>query len=234
MKTPVIMLAATFLALPLHSQIFLDNFEVGEFTQAGSGNVYTEGSHQDIFRGERRFSLYNGITSSASVADGSFNITKNDSSGFRLTYGSANELIYFPLNRYWMSIDVSSMTGPITIRVVAYTGEPELIWPDPYDPEYYGHPPEVTGHVFWYSSEMTATISEPGTAVFRTLDLVGDAHPGDISVIDVEFATGAAEFGTFQISAMTLTPIPEPHHYGMMFGIGLLGLAAYRRRSHAP
>ena len=39
--------------------------------------------------------------------------------------------------------------------------------------------------------------------------------------------------GFTQLGPAGVTPVPEPHEYAMMFGLGLFGFAIYRRRALA-
>lgn len=56
------------------------------------------------------------------------------------------------------------------------------------------------------------------------------ANPDLGSWIDID-STGTLQNLTIQNAVATASPVPEPHEYALAAGLGLVGFAAYRRRS---
>ena len=219
MKTKSMLLAA-LCAISTSAQVFVDDFETGDFSANGSG----QGTFEDesILGGERWWRLYNGDESSVIQQNGEVTVTKADNSAFLLRYGpftgpdDANHL-HLSLTDYRLTIELTEISGgPVTVYLDTFSYGSE----DNYNPSWRG---------------ASITVSEPGLIEFERWDFGTGTGEGsdltDVAGIEINLASGPGSLGVFTYSEITLTPIPEPSTYAAIFGLGLAGFAVWRRKA---
>jgi hypothetical protein len=221
-KLGILVMAAV--AASLSAQVFnVDTFDVGNTTFTPTFNPSFESQQLDsseVLSGERRTRFYNGPTSTASISDGQLNYNRSDNSSLILAYGSYGE----PTEDRHLHLDLS---GGLMVRVVVS----EMSTPFSVDFGLYDFDQQGFNTVHQWGGG-TIRFTEPGERVLL-LDQLDWNVPNDLTDIAGVHLTMVRDpglTGAFAFESITVSPIPEPSTYAAIFGVGLIGFAAYRRQ----
>jgi hypothetical protein len=211
--------------VPTPAQIMvLDDFETGDFAVGGPQSFSQVLPEEHVLGGVRTVSL---TMDSAAVSDGTLRMVRTGNSILRLRYGSfgdANEAehLHFdagPGGETTMDIEVPIVRrDPLTVYARSYSFTIEAGVPQHH-----------------YSSAVFSFYSHESLRKSIALgDFVGDADFRDIAGFELQL--GEIDFlrGELEVSAATLTAIPEPGTYALVAGISLLAWAAIRSRKKQP